>query len=83
MGTPVMSDGSRSGVHCSRFMPMSSERARARASIVLPVPGTSSSSTWPRQSSATTASSITGRLPMITFSMFAISDSIACMMDSI
>src|SRR6185437_13370661 len=40
--TPVTSDGSRSGVNCSRANEQSSERASAFASIVLPTPGKSS-----------------------------------------
>src|SRR5436305_170504 len=44
---PVMSEGSRSGVNWIRLKVQSSERASARASIVLPVPGTSSISKCP------------------------------------
>ena len=40
--TPVTSDGSRSGVNCSRENEQSSERASAFASIVFPTPGKSS-----------------------------------------
>ena len=40
--TPVMSLGSRSGVNCTRRTELSTERASALASIVLPTPGTSS-----------------------------------------
>ena len=49
---PVTSDGSRSGVPWTRAVPRSRLRAIARASSVLPVPGTSSSSTWPSASRA-------------------------------
>src|SRR5919201_5952296 len=45
--TPVTSDGSRSGVNCSRENEQSSERARAFASIVFPTPGKSSMIRWP------------------------------------
>ena len=41
-------------------------RATAFASIVLPVPGTSSSSTCPSLSNATSSNSITASLPTIT-----------------
>ena len=40
--TPVMSPGSRSGVHCTRENVSPTERAIARANAVLPTPGTSS-----------------------------------------
>ncbi len=40
--TPVMSPGSISGVHWMRLNEQPMERARLRASIVLPTPGTSS-----------------------------------------
>src|SRR6266851_1715899 len=49
--TPVMSEGSRSGVNWMRRNDASSERASALASIVLPTPGTSSISRWPWQRS--------------------------------
>jgi len=78
-GTPVTSEGSRSGVHCRRLQSRATDLARARASMVLPVPGTSSSSRWPRQSRVTTASSITGRLPMMTFSTLSMSFPMVCM----
>ena len=42
--TPVMSLGSRSGVNCTRRTEQSIERPIALASIVLPTPGTSSTS---------------------------------------
>jgi hypothetical protein len=45
--TPVMSDGSRSGVNWTRENSQSSERASAFASIVLPTPGKSSMIRWP------------------------------------
>jgi hypothetical protein len=40
--TPVTSDGSRSGVNCTRENEQSIERAIALASIVFPTPGKSS-----------------------------------------
>src|SRR6266702_3150970 len=45
--TPVTSDGSRSGVNWMREKDVSSERASAFASIVLPTPGKSSRIRWP------------------------------------
>ena len=49
---PVMSPGSRSGVNWMRVFVPCTDCAIARASEVLPVPGTSSSSTWPSLSIA-------------------------------
>ena len=47
---PVTSEGWRSGVHWTRAKTASSMLAAiARASTVLPVPGTSSKRTWPWQ----------------------------------
>src|SRR6478736_3187085 len=60
---PVMSPGSRSGVNWMRVLVPWTDCARARASEVLPVPGTSSSSTWPSLSIAVSTSSTTCRLP--------------------
>ena len=37
--TPTMSDGSRSGVNCTRLKDAPIERASDLASVVLPVPG--------------------------------------------
>src|ERR1700730_9882897 len=45
--TPVTSEGSRSGVNCSRENEQSSDRASALASIVFPTPGKSSMIKWP------------------------------------
>ena len=41
-------------------------RASARASVVLPTPGTSSMSRWPRAASAATARRTTSGLPWMT-----------------
>src|SRR2546428_1100913 len=71
METPVTSDGSRSGVNWMRRNEQPSERARALARTVLPVPGTSSTRMCPRQMSATSASSISWCLPKMTRSTFA------------
>ena len=46
-------------MHWTRAYSASSERARARASAVLPTPGESSISTWPSASRATTTSRTT------------------------
>jgi hypothetical protein len=51
---PVTSTGSRSGVPWTRFVSSASARPTARASRVLPVPGTSSTRTWPSARSAVT-----------------------------
>ena len=64
--TPVMSLGSRSGVNCTRRTEQSIERARVLASIVLPTPGTSSSSRWPSASSTVMAVRTTSGLPSMT-----------------
>src|SRR5438034_911144 len=54
--TPVTSDGSRSGVNCSREKEQSIERASAFASVVLPTPGRSSMIRWPSASRQRTVS---------------------------
>ena len=64
--TPVTSPGSRSGVNCTRSKEQPLARASALASMVLPTPGTSSMSTWPRQRRASTHSSISASFPTIT-----------------
>ena len=46
---PVMSVGSKSGVHCTRLNDAPTLLARARASIVLATPGTSSSRMCPSE----------------------------------
>ena len=66
MWLPVMSVGSRSGVNWMRRTSSDSSRDSALTSSVLPRPGSPSSSTWPRASSAVTTSSITCSLPRIT-----------------
>ena len=47
MEKPVMSEGMVSGVNCTRLHSRSSALDSASASVVLPVPGTSSSRMWP------------------------------------
>ena len=49
MLTPVMSDGSRSGVNCRRENEQSTERASDLASVVFPTPGKSSMIRWPSE----------------------------------
>src|ERR1019366_5067003 len=56
---PMMSEGSRSGVNWTRLKPASIDAARQRAIRVLAVPGTPSSSTCPRQRTASSSPSIT------------------------
>ena len=66
-----MSEGMRSGVHWMRWKSAPIERAKARAAIVLPVPGTSSSSTCPRASSATSSSWSGSSAPTMTCATFS------------
>src|SRR6266851_967646 len=67
--TPVTSLGSRSGVNWMRRNGQSSVRATDLASMVLPMPGTSSMSTCPSHNSATSSRSMTSRLPTMTCSI--------------
>src|SRR3989440_6666948 len=67
---PVMSEGSRSGVHWMRRNVPPTEVANARASIVLPVPGRSWRRTWPPATMPAIASRTTRSLPTITRWMF-------------
>ena len=64
---PVTSEGSRSGVNCMREKAQSSDLASDLAMTVLPVPGTSSSSTWPRAIIAHSISSTVSLFPTMTF----------------
>src|SRR5947207_5859040 len=66
METPVMSLGTRSGVHWMRRKVRSSDRATARARVVFPTPGTSSSRTWPSTRRAPSSCSVTSRFPTTT-----------------
>src|SRR5229473_1573024 len=70
-----MSDGNRSGVAWMRLNVPPIERARARAKIVLPTPGTSWSSRWPPASNTVTTKSSAERLPTTTRSRFTTSAS--------
>ena len=60
---PVTSEGSRSGVNCTRPKRRPVAVANERAMSVLATPGTSSSRTCPSASSASSTSSRTSRLP--------------------
>ena len=64
---PVISEGSRSGVHCIRLNVQSNELAIDRASMVLPMPGTSSTNICPPLSKAASIISIRSSLPTNTF----------------
>ena len=68
---PVTSEGSRSGVAWIRLKSPPIERASARASIVLPTPGTPSSSRLPSASRQIAAVSTTVGLPAMTRSTFS------------
>ena len=70
--TPVMSDGSRSGVHCTRRHEQSMEAAMALARLVLPTPGTSSMRRWPSASMQISASSMASVLPWTDREMFVV-----------
>src|SRR5216683_1220343 len=61
--TPSTSDGSMSEVNWMRWNEAPIERASAAASVVLPTPGTSSISRWPRATRPMTASRTTSGLP--------------------
>ncbi len=64
--TPETSEGSRSGVNWMRRHCPRTAAAIARARVVLPTPGTSSSSTWPWANIAVSASRTTSGLPSTT-----------------
>src|SRR5713226_6726791 len=70
-----MSDGNKSGVAWIRLNVPAMDRARARAKIVLPTPGTSWSSRWPPASNTVTTKSSAERLPTTTRSRFTTSAS--------
>ena len=73
MVKPVMSLGVMSGVNWIRLKVQSSDRASAEASVVLPTPGTSSISMWPRHRSAMSISSTASSLPTTTLPIFCLS----------
>src|SRR5580693_1299116 len=63
MVEPSRSAGSRSGVNCTRVNPSPSAAAKDRAISVLPRPGRSSMSTWPRARTAVRISVRAERFP--------------------
>ena len=65
MFMPTMSDGSRSGVNCTRTMPQPSTAERAFTSVVLPTPGMSSISTCPPANRLVSTRRICSPLPMM------------------
>jgi hypothetical protein len=71
MATPRISEGNRSGVNWTRVNRASIERASALASVVLPVPGKSSSNTCPPLASAASNLRMVADCPSKTRSMFA------------
>src|SRR2546426_7866055 len=68
--TPRMSEGKRSGVNWIRLKRAPMDRASALARVVLPVPGLSSSRTWPPLAKAARSFRIALDCPRITVSMF-------------
>ena len=66
-----MSEGITSGVNWMRLKLQPMEREIALASVVLPMPGTSSISKCPSESSATSTRSITSLWPTMTRAMFS------------
>src|SRR3954452_1930178 len=69
--TPTTSDGSRSGVNCTRPKVHLIDVAIDFARLVLPTPGTSSISRWPSDNRHSSASWMTSTLPWITRSTFS------------
>ena len=67
-----MSDGIRSVVNWILLKEQSKELARLRASVVLPMPGTSSIKMWPPLNRAAKVSSITPPLPTSTVSTLSL-----------
>ena len=76
--TPMMSEGSRSAVNCTRLKLALTERARALASVVLPVPGMSSSRTWPPAANAATSQRMGVGWPRMTRERFTRRASSCC-----
>ena len=64
---PVMSEGIRSGVNCTRLKPTSRIRASVDTMSVLASPGTPSRRQWPRVKIAAKSCSMTSCCPTITF----------------
>src|SRR5215208_6667547 len=76
--TPVMSEGSRSGVNCRRENVQSSERASAFASIVFPTPGKSSMIRCPSLTRQQTTSLSVSTSAWTTEATFSTMRSIVC-----
>src|SRR5688572_3315848 len=76
--TPMMSEGSRSAVNWTRLKLAVTERASAFASVVLPVPGMSSSSTWPPEAKAASSQRSGVGWPRITRARLACSAASCC-----
>ena len=69
--TPVMSEGRRSGVDCTRLKVQSIEVASDLASSVFPTPGTSSMRTCPSAMRHRSSRSIASRLPRMTVAILS------------
>ncbi|COX99330.1 Uncharacterised protein [Mycobacterium tuberculosis] len=69
MVEPSRSAGSKSGVNCTRVKSSPNAAAKDRAISVLPRPGRSSMSTWPRASTAVRMSVSAERFPTTTRSI--------------
>ena len=67
-----MSEGNRSGVNWMRLNFASTDRARALASVVLPVPGKSSSSTWPPLAKAASSLRVEAACPCMILAILAV-----------
>jgi len=63
----MISEGMVSGVNWMRLVSSPRAREKARAMVVLPTPGTSSSRTWPSASRAIHTLEITSSLPTMDF----------------
>ncbi len=61
---PTMSDGSMSGVNCTRLNESESAAENLRTSIVFAIPGTPSRRTWPSLQSAIVSARTTGSDPI-------------------
>ena len=67
MEKPVMSEGITSGVNCTRLYCRLRALEKARAMVVLPTPGISSSRMWPRARMASSTLASTWSLPTTAF----------------
>ncbi len=70
---PVMSDGIRSGVNCTRLNPRSRTCESVEMRSVLARPGTPISSAWPFAKTAISTSVTMSAWPMTTCEMFSMS----------